>query len=458
MMQRIRRRFTLLICISVQLLLALWVASPLRADTIDSRAYLERAVELIQAEQYPLARTYLAPALIDPRLNAGERSRAYYLNGYSYYAAGLPVSASKDYARALEFNPGNGAALVALGGLYHRGEGVHEDAELAFAFFDSAAEAGHPEGDLFIGFALLDGRGVEQDIGAARERLQAAADKGDASAMLYLGRSYREDFTDDPDPILARQWIEQAIEQGSVEAQVALGYMHYKGELEDSDMPQAIRLFESASEAGSSTADVALGHMYLVGEGVPTDPSLARELLQRAAQAGNLAGSLSLGHIFEAGIGVDADLQVAEGWYREGARAGFGQAQLRLFYLLLTRGDEAEAARWIAMAAEQNLAQAQNDYAWLLSTSQAEDLRDGTLALSYAERAVAQVESAAYLDTLAAAYAELGRYTEAISTQEEALALVAEAGSEEASEEDSEEKLALAAHLAAYQDGQPWRE
>jgi Tfp pilus assembly protein PilF len=84
------------------------------ADSIDSRAYVEKAVELIQAEQWSLARTYLAPALIDPRLGAGERSRAYYLQGYSYYAQGLPVSASKDYARALEFNPENGAALVSL--------------------------------------------------------------------------------------------------------------------------------------------------------------------------------------------------------------------------------------------------------------------------------------------------------------------------------------------------------
>ena len=105
---------------------------------------------------------------------------------------------------------------------------------------------------------------------------------------------------------------------------------------------------------------------------------------------------------------------------------------------------------WIAKAAEQNLPQAQNDYAWLLSTSHLEDLRDGELALTYAEKAVAQVESAAYLDTLAAAYAELGRFSDAIRIQERALALVSEASSEEAA--------ALADHLAAYRAGEPWRE
>lgn len=420
------------------------------ADTIDARAYVQRAIELIEAGELSLARTYLAPAVIDPRLSSAERSHAYYVRGYSYLADGLPVSASKDYARALEFNPDNGPALVGLGDLYHRGEGVDENPQLAYAFFESAAETGHPEANLFIGFALLQGRGIEQDVDRAREILSTLAEDGSVQAMLYLGRSYREPFAPDPDPALARQWIEQAAELGSVEAKATLGYMHYKGEFGEPDLIEAVRLFEEASAAGSSSAKVALGHMYLVGDGLPTDPTLARQLLEQAAEAGDLAGALSLGHIYEAGIGVDRDLERAESWYLKGAHAGFGQAQLRLFYLLLGRGEDTNAVHWIAKAAEQNLPQAQNDYAWLLSTSHMDNLRDGELALSYAERAVAQVESAAYLDTLAAAYAELGRYTEAVSTQEQALALVAEAGSEEAQ--------ALAEHLAAYQAGEPWRE
>jgi len=426
------------------------VAAGATADTVDARAYVNRAIDLIETGDYTLARTYLAPALIDPRLHPVERSRAYYLRGYSYYADGLPVSASKDYARALEFNPDNGPALVGLGDLYHRGDGVDEDPELAYALFESAQEVGHPEADLFIGFALLQGRGVDQDVKRAREILTRAADEGSPRAMLYLGRSYREGFAETPDPELAREWIERAAQAGSAEALATLGYMEYKGEFGEPDHAEAVRLFEAASADGSSSADVALGHMYLVGDGVPTDPSIARELLERAARAGDLAGALSLGHIYEAGIGVEQDLERAESWYLKGAHAGFGQAQLRLFYLLLGRGEEATAIHWIAKAAEQDLPQAQNDYAWLLSTSHLKDLRNGELALTYAERAVAQVESAAYLDTLAAAYAELGRFSDAVRIQEKALDLVSEASSEEA--------MALAEHLAAYRAGEPWRE
>jgi TPR repeat protein len=417
---------------------------------MESPDLIIKAAELVQSEQWSLARTYLAPALIDPRLSDRGRSRAYYLSGYSYYGQGLLVSASKDYARALEFDPENTAALAALGGLYLRGEGVPPDETLAFMFFAQAAELGDEDAELNLAWGMLEGRGVEQDLEAARRILQAHAEAGSPRAMLYLGRSYRDDLADDPDPAIARSWYEKAADAGLTEATVALAYMHYSGELGAADPEIAARLFEAASVAGSPAADAALGHMYLTGEGVPMDPSLARTLLERAAEAGNLGGSLSLGHMFEAGIGVDQDLNAAEHWYLQGARAGFGQAQLRLFYLLLLRGEEAQAMEWIARAAEQDLPQAQNDYAWMLSTSRSDALRDGELAVEYAERAVAQVQSAAYLDTLAAAYAELGRFADAVTTQERALALVTEAGSEEAA--------ALTERLAAYRDGQPWRE
>ncbi len=438
--------FRLFIC----LFFGLAAAGPVLADTVDAQRYIERAATLIEAGDYALARTYLAPALIDPRIGPALRSKAYYVRGYSYFADGAPVSASKDYARALEFNPGNGAALVALGSLYHRGEGVKEDPELAYALFESAVEVGHPDAELFIGFALLHGRGVAQDLARAREILGAAAEAGDAGAMVQLSLSYRKDFADEPDPTLAREWLQRALDAGSVEAAVALGYMHYSGEFGEPDPAAAAALFETASRKGSADADAALGHMYLVGDGVPTDPALARELLERAAGAGSQAGALSLGHLFEAGIGVEPDLAAAKRWYLQAARAGFGQAQLRLFYLLLREGEERQALHWVAQAAGQDLPQAQNDYAWLLSTSRSDEIRDGELALVYAEKAVAQVKSATYLDTLAAAYAELGRFAEAVSIQEEALALVGEAGSEEAQ--------VLAEHLAAYQAGESWRE
>lgn len=65
------------------------------------------------------------------------------------------------------------------------------------------------------------------------------------------------------------------------------------------------------------------------------------------------------------------------------------------------------------------------ELAWLLATSNEPQIRDGTNAVAFAERAVAatQRKAPSFLDTLAAAYAESGEFAKAVSTEKEALTL-----------------------------------
>lgn len=68
--------------------------------------------------------------------------------------------------------------------------------------------------------------------------------------------------------------------------------------------------------------------------------------------------------------------------------------------------------------------------AWLLATAPEAALRDGREAVRLAERAVLITDGrdADSIDTLAAAYAEAGRFNEAVSTQERAIAVAGQAG------------------------------
>ncbi|MAD08720.1 MAG: hypothetical protein CMP86_15070, partial [Gammaproteobacteria bacterium] len=91
--------------------LSIWVLPVLAADPLAS---IEKSVQLIDQGENSLARAYLAPALINPRISALARSRAYYLRGFSFASEGMPVSALRDFNRALEFYPANPMALFAL--------------------------------------------------------------------------------------------------------------------------------------------------------------------------------------------------------------------------------------------------------------------------------------------------------------------------------------------------------
>jgi len=94
-----------------------------------------------------------------------------------------------------------------------------------------------------------------------------------------------------------------------------------------------------------------------------------------------------------------------------------------------------------------------NNYAWALATLPREELRDGTAAVQAAETAVelSHDRSPEFLDTLAVALAEAGRFDEAIEIQSEALRAAEGGGS---SRELIDE---LRRHLEAFRKGQPIR-
>jgi len=90
--------------------------------------------------------------------------------------------------------------------------------------------------------------------------------------------------------------------------------------------------------------------------------------------------------------------------------------------------------------------------AWLLSTCPDDSLRDGVAALALAERSVGSTDrrDPAALKILAAAYAEAGRFEQALQTARQARVLATAANNERLVQE-------LDPQIAAYQAGQPYR-
>ena len=84
-----------------------------------------------------------------------------------------------------------------------------------------------------------------------------------------------------------------------------------------------------------------------------------------------------------------------------------------------------EAIEWYRKAADCGNAWGQNNVAWILATFKMPEHRDGKLAVFYALKAVEQEpKNAAFIRTLAAAYARNREFDKAVRTQKSVIALL----------------------------------
>jgi TPR repeat protein len=97
----------------------------------------------------------------------------------------------QDYARARMFfeyaaDKGNAYAMLNLGLLYYKGEGVAQDYAKAREWYRKAANKGEARAMIELGVLYENGQGVAQDYAKAREWYEKAADKGSAGAKALL--------------------------------------------------------------------------------------------------------------------------------------------------------------------------------------------------------------------------------------------------------------------------------
>jgi protein O-mannosyl-transferase len=122
-----------------------------------------------------------------------------------------------------------------------------------------------------------------------------------------------------------------------------------------------------------------------------------------------------------------------------------------LFYL--GRVDEAVSHLQKALALEPSTPEGQKNVAWVLATSPEARIRDGAKAIQLAERAneLTQGKNPLFMATLAAAYAEVGRFPDAVRTAENALQLATDSGLPSLAQ-------AIRAHIELYRAERPMRQ
>jgi len=159
---------------------------------------------------------------------------------------------------------------------------------------------------------------------------------------------------------------------------------YYRGEYE-----QAAAIWARLADQGHVKSMNNIGTMYAQGKGVSRNYSLAAFYYRRAAAQNDARAAYNLAIAYEHGRGV---------------------AQ-----------SEAEAIAWYRKAADRGLVEAMNAMAWIYATSPDLRVRDGALAVRWAQRALQGKTTSRNLATLAAAQAELGEYRKAVATIDQAI-------------------------------------
>ncbi|RIK84154.1 MAG: hypothetical protein DCC68_01840 [Planctomycetota bacterium] len=130
-------------------------------------------------------------------------------------------------------------------------------------------------------------------------------------------------------------------------------------------------------------------------------------------------------------------------------------ARLNLAQMHVEAGEFAEADKVLAELDAPQTLEASARLAWRLATSPVDDERDGKMAVAIAERVRKHKEvgdkSPAALDVLAAAYAEAGRFDDAVATANLAVAAAVEAKADRFA-------AAVKERLAGYREKRPYRE
>jgi len=323
---------------------------------------------------------------------------AYWLIANTDYAAGTadPLASGKqamarqDYVGAAEWfkraaEQGKPESQYRYAMLFRNGQGVAQDNSLALQWLQRAAPQGYVDAQYELAVLLENGIGVAQpDAAGALVWFRKAAESGHTGAALHLAVMYHDGRGAAMDDGKAMAWAIKAAAAGQPEAQAfqqqllnrilaragqgdagarfMLAGLYLGGRGVDADLSQAEHWFRLSAEAGNSDAEYQLARLLLSHQGRLAAVEAAG-WYQKAAAGKHVKAAAELGVLYAAGIGVAQDTDKARHWLTFAATAGEPHACLNLAMLLSHTGDDRDVVKWLKLASDAGLAQAENNLA-----------------------------------------------------------------------------------------------
>lgn len=196
------------------------------------------------------------------------------------------------------------------------------------------------------------------------------AQKGDATAQTLVAEILARGLGVARNEAEAAKWYESAAEQGVPEAQFQYALLLLDGRFVKKDKQGAFALMEAAAEAGNALAQFNFAQLLVERDPGPKGMARAVVYYERAAKAGLADAQYAMSQIAADGLGGRRkDDAEARRWLTLAARQNFDTAQLELgTWLVQGRGggkDEKHGFRILKQAAEAGNVAAQNRVAKL---------------------------------------------------------------------------------------------
>lgn len=257
-------------------------------------------------EQYHFTQTILGMWF----LNKLQNDKANKKKAFNYFS--LAASAS------------NGPACYWLGWLYEKGIGVNQQPELAFSWYQQAAELGILKSQVKLGRCYQHGMGTKADLKKSFQAYLHAAKQGHISAHVYLGDCYRLGQGTTVNAELAFNCYKKASEVGNAEAIFRLASCYKNGHgVKKKNYHKAITLTKVAAKKGYAEAQRSYGRYYLHKTNrTDRDKEKAFKWLKRASEKGDVLAYRILGSCYKRGIGTPQNLNRAFQCYEIAARNG----------------------------------------------------------------------------------------------------------------------------------------
>ena len=227
-------------------------------------------------------------------------------------------------------------AIANLGICYHRGWGVEKDVDMAYKYYQLAAERGDVSACHNLGGCYLNGEAVMSNDSLAFVWYKRAADKGYLQSQAILGKFYEEGLGSavKSDSMALKYYLmaSDKYPQASLAAAMILVSRDSisgasKKELRQS---QTAKLILSAAEGGLLEAQRYLADCYREGYYVKKSKKRMASCLAVCAEQGDEQSLLRLARCYERGIGVKEDREKSYSYYLELAQMGNEYAQKKV--------------------------------------------------------------------------------------------------------------------------------